>query len=349
MKKTFVWIMITVFVVSMALFTGIGCKKEVTEETTAAATTAAAETTAAAKQVTIAVIPTISEHPWWIRVKWGCDEAAKATGANVIWNTFEQADAAKQMDTFNDMVNKGVDAIIIAAVDSEVVKQPIADAMAKGIAVFAFDVGAPGSNVVWFVSGLEPVSSGTTIGEGLAKEINYKGKVGLMLAQPGAEVHVKRNEAAKAVWAKYPDIELVGEYADNDDQEKGLAIWESVIQANPDIAGMAGCCTSNVAAACSAVSNAGLCGKVAIWGCGLPQQNAEFIKSGCAKGIFLMDPGEMAFISVKTAFDYVTENKLPKTGDEYTIGGKPNIDESGKVTYCKDFVFTPENVDDFGF
>ena len=347
MKKAILIVMIVLLTFTIIAL-GSGCKAQTTETTVAEATDA--ETTAAAgEKITIAVIPNISAHPWWIRAEWGVEEAQKDLGFELIYVQMEVADATKQVDAMNDMINKGVDAIIASAIDSAVMVQPVNDAIAKGIPVIAYDVGLPGSNFTWWVTGLEAELSGRTIGEGIAKEIGGKGKVGLMLAWAGAELMEKRMDAAKEALAKYPDIELVGEYASESDQEKALTIWESVIQANPDIKGMGGLGTDCIAAACNAVSNAGLCGQIALWGVGLPLQNAEFIKNGCAKGIFLMDPGEMGYMAAVTAYNFAAKNELPKPGDEYRLGGKADIFPELKSTFGKDFVFTPENVDDFQF
>ena len=135
----------------------------------------------------------------------------------------------------------------------------------------------------WTASGWEPVQSGTNIGEGLAKEIGGKGKVALITAGLGQPYLEMRQKAIEAVLAQHPDITIVGLYANDNDYEKALSQCESVLLAHPDLAGFASTTTTGIPAAAQAIINAGLEGKVAVWGVSMPKQNADYVKNGIVR------------------------------------------------------------------
>jgi ABC-type sugar transport system substrate-binding protein len=301
------------------------------------------------KQMTIAILPMFTGHPWFVRCELGAKKAADELGIKYVFVGPEKADAAKQMDIFNDQVNKKVDAIIIAVSDAKAWAKPIADAMAKGIPVFGFDIGA-GDTTLWLASGWEPKQSGVNIGEGVAKEIGGKGKVAVLTGSLGSPFLAERQKAIEDTLAKSAGIKVVGVYPTEDDYEKALSICESVLQANPDLAGFASTVTTGAPAAAKAIENAGLGGKVAIWSVALGKQNADYVKKGWMNGALILDPAKMTYLGVQIAYNYLTKNKaLPKAGDSFGWAGAPTTLVDKKASYALDVLLTPANVADFDF
>jgi ABC-type sugar transport system substrate-binding protein len=301
------------------------------------------------KQMTIAVLPMFTGHPWFVRCELGAKKAADELGIKYVFVGPEKADAAKQMDIFNDQVNKKVDAILIAVSDAKAWEKPIADAMAKGIPVFGFDIGA-GDTTLWLASGWEPKQSGVNIGTGLAKEIGGKGKVAILTGSLGSPFLAERQKSIEDTLAKSPGIKVVGVYPTEDDYEKALSICESVLQANPDLAGFASTVTTGAPAAAKAIENAKLSGKVAIWSVALGKQNADYVKSHAMNGALILDPGKMTYLGVKIAYNYLTKNKqLPKPNDDFGWAGKPTTLVDKKASYAEDVLLTPSNIGDFDF
>lgn len=296
-----------------------------------------------------AIIPMFVGHPWFVRCELGAKQAAEELGIDYVFIGPEKADAARQLDLFNDQVNAGVDAIILATSDVQAWQRPIADAMAKGIPVFGFDIGA-GDLPIWTASGWEQVQSGINIGEGIAKETGGKGKVAILTGSLGSPFLAERQRSIENTLAKYPDIRVIGVFPTEDDYEKALTVSESILQANPDLAGFASTVSTGIPAAAKAAENAGLGGKVAIWGVAMGRQNAEYVKKGWVKGGLILDPAKMTYLGVMIAHDYLTKDKkLPKPGDVYGWAGEPVTLVDRKFSYAPDVLLTPENVDEFEF
>jgi ABC-type sugar transport system substrate-binding protein len=301
------------------------------------------------KKMTFAIIPMFVGHPWFVRCEFGAKRAAEELGIDYVFLGPEKADTAKQLDIFIDQVNKNMDAIILAVSETKPWRRPIENAMKKGIPIFGFDIGA-GELPLWTASGWEQVQSGINIGEGLAKETGYKGKVAIITGSLGSPFLAERQKSIEDTLAKYPDIEALGVFPTEDDYEKALSICESILQANPDLAGFASTVTTGVPAAAKAVENAGLGGKVAIWGVSLGKQNAEYVKKGWVNGALILDPAKMTYLSVMIAHDYLTKDKkLPKPGESYGWAGEAVTLLEKKFSYVPDTPLTPENIGDFDF
>ena len=309
---------------------------------------AAGEQESGEKKLEIAIVPMFVGHPWFVRCEEGAKKAAEELGIDYVFVGPEKADAAKQLDIFTDQVNKGVDAIITATSDVDAWGKPIEDAISNGVPVFGFDIGAPGT--LWFASGWAAEQSGINIAEGIADEINGKGKVAILTGSLGSAFLAARQKACEDTLAKYPGIEVIGVFPTDDDYEKALSICESIIQANPDVKGFASLVTTGVPASAKALDNAGVESGVAVWGVALAKQNAEYIKNGLVKGALLLDPAKMTYLAVRIAYDYLTnDGQLPAEGDEFGWAGIPATIVSDKASYAPDVLLTPENVDTFGF
>lgn len=117
--------------------------------------------------------------------------------------------AQKQIQQINAMVQAGAKAIIVYPISPTALNPAIKNACDKGVVVFAYDssVTEPCAyNVV-----TDQVALATESAEWVAEKMGHKGNLIFMTGVPGTSVDTDRNTAAKAVFAKYPDIKIVVE------------------------------------------------------------------------------------------------------------------------------------------
>jgi ribose transport system substrate-binding protein len=117
--------------------------------------------------------------------------------------------AQKQIQQIDAMVQAGANAIIVYPISPTALNASIKNACDKGVVVFAYDssVTEPCAyNVV-----TDQVELATVSAEWVAEKMGYKGNLIFMTGVPGTSVDTDRNTAAKAVFAKYPDIKIVAE------------------------------------------------------------------------------------------------------------------------------------------
>lgn len=137
---------------------------------------------------------------------------AKADGlvSDVIVTQSDLKDAV-QIQQMRQMVDDGVDAIIICCSNVTALNPTIEYAHSKGVPVFSFS-GYVTSPYAINVAG-NHTQGGYSIGKWLAEEIHGKGNIILASGIPGFASSDSFDVGAKKAIAEYPDIKIVGEIA----------------------------------------------------------------------------------------------------------------------------------------
>jgi len=140
--------------------------------------------------------------------------------ANQLNGQFVDAkgDVALQVQQVDDFINQGVDAIILNPVDTQGVLPMINAAKSAGIPL----VFVNRKPEVKLPAGMAYVGSDSALGgemqmEALAKKMNYKGNVAILMGALSNEEARERTRAAEAVIAKYKDMKVI---------EKQTAKWQ---------------------------------------------------------------------------------------------------------------------------
>ena len=117
--------------------------------------------------------------------------------------------AQKQIQQINAMVQAGAKAIVIFPISPTALNQVVRSACAKKVLVFAYDgeITEPCAHNVT----IDQEEAGRVTAQWLADKLGGKGRVVMVTGVPGTSVDTQRTDAAKKVFAKYPDIKVVGE------------------------------------------------------------------------------------------------------------------------------------------
>ncbi|WLS78356.1 sugar ABC transporter substrate-binding protein [Erwinia pyri] len=125
---------------------------------------------------------------------------------------FEDAkgDVAIQVQQVENFINQGVDAIILNPVDTQAVK-PMMEAASRAKIPLIFVNRKPevplGANMAYV--GSDSALGGKMEMEALAKKMNYKGNVAILMGALSAEEARQRTKATEEVIAKYKDMKVV--------------------------------------------------------------------------------------------------------------------------------------------
>lgn len=129
-----------------------------------------------------------------------------------------KGDVALQVQQVDDFINQGVDAIILNPVDTQGVMPMIAAASRAGIPLVFVnrkpEVKLPASMAY---VGSDSALGGEMQMEALAKQMNYRGNVAILMGALANEEARERTRAVEAVIAKYKDMHVV---------EKQSARWQ---------------------------------------------------------------------------------------------------------------------------
>lgn len=117
--------------------------------------------------------------------------------------------AQKQIQQINAMVQAGANAIIVYPISPTALNPAIKSACDKGVVVFAYDSTVTEPCAYNVYTDQKKLASDSA--EWVAKQMGYKGNLIFVTGVPGTSVDTDRNDAARAVFKKYPDIKIVAE------------------------------------------------------------------------------------------------------------------------------------------
>ncbi len=117
--------------------------------------------------------------------------------------------AQRQIQQINAMVQAGADAIVIFPISPTALNQVVKNACDKGVKVFAYD--AEITEPCAYNIHIDQLEAGRVTAEWLVEKLGGKGDIIAVTGVPGTSVDDQRTKAAKEVFAKYPDINIVGE------------------------------------------------------------------------------------------------------------------------------------------
>ncbi|MFX3622925.1 MAG: ribose ABC transporter substrate-binding protein RbsB [Ectobacillus sp.] len=170
-------------------------------------------------------------NPFFVTLKKGAEAKAKELGIELI-AVDAQNDAAKQTSDVEDLIQKGVDLIVINPTDSDAVTAAVTAANDAGIPVITVDRSAKGGDVVAHIAS-NNVEGGKMAGEYLLELAGKDAKVVELEGIPGSSAARERGEGFhKAVDGK---VNIVAKQAANFDRAQGLSVMENILQSNSDV------------------------------------------------------------------------------------------------------------------
>lgn len=256
-------------------------------------------------------------HPWYEKIATGVEDAVqeyKAQGINIKaeWDYPPQADVVMQTEKIEAALAKNPDAIAIAVLDEASQTSVINNAVEQGKKVITFDSDAPSSKRIAFVGNNRTKEDGAALAELMAEKMNYEGEIALLIGSISAPTHILRVEGFKEVMAKYPNIKIVTEQADNDELQKSVQLTESILQAHPNIKGIFGNNATNVIGAGQVVKDAGKAGQILVTGIGDMPETVALIEDGAVTAVMAEDLYGQGYQSVKFLLDLAQGKEVPE-------------------------------------
>lgn len=264
-------------------------------------------------------------NPFFIDVRDGAQEAAKAAGVNLVV-VDAQNDPATQANQIADAVTKSPAAVLINPVDSDAAGAAVKPALAAGIPVVAVDRAVNGADVTTSVSS-DNVDGGRQAAAALAEAIGGKGDILVLEGVPGTSASRDRGKGFTEGLAAFPDIKVVGQQPADFDRTKGLNVATNLLQSHP---GVVAIFAENDEMALGAVQALGAkAGKeVKVFGFDGTQDGLKAVKAGTMVGSIAQQPKDLGKtaveIAVKAADKQSVEKDVPVSVKVVTSA---NVDE----------------------
>ncbi len=272
-------------------------------------------------------------HPWYESVRagaLGAVEELKEQGIDVKfeWDAPPTADIVVHSQKVESAISKKPDVIAVAALDPTATTPIIDQAVENGSKIITFEADASESNRSVYVGNDHNEKDGEVLAEELAKQLDYKGEVAILLGSLGAPSHKERVAGFKKVIEKYPDMKIVAEQADNDDIVKATELTESILQANPNLKGIFANNAANPIGAARAVQSAGKAGDVLIMGMDDDPETIKFLEEGVISAIIVQNVPDIGYKAVYHMLELARGKEVPEIDsiDSYVVK-KENLDE----------------------
>jgi ribose transport system substrate-binding protein len=291
----------------------------------------------ATEKPTIALIPGLTADGFYITMHRGADAAAKAVGADLIFQGAAEWNVSLQVPILEAIIAKKPAAIMIAPTDKVQLVKPLRKAFDAGIPIVCvdtfigngmFQTGSGDADFPISYVASDNVAGGRIAARALAKAIGDKGKVYVSNVKPGVSTTDQREEGFKLEMKGHPNIEVLETQFNDDDANKAAAQVQAVMGRVPDLAGVFGANLFSATGAANGVKQAGKAGVVKIAGFDAPESVVGLLKDGTFELTIAQHPAEIGYFGYMVAYAHVTGNPVPTAiGTGYTVMTKANIDD----------------------
>lgn len=193
-------------------------------------------------------------NPYFVTMKDALQDATATIGAQLIV-TDARHDVSKQVSDIEDMLQKGIDILLINPTDSVGVQSAVEAAHKAGVVVVAVDAQANGP-LDSFV-GSKNVDAGYQACEYLAQHIGNAGDVGILDGIAVVPI-LDRVKGCKDALSKHPDIKIVSIQNGKQERDQALTVTENMLQAQPNLKGLFSVNDNGSLGALSAIEASGL-------------------------------------------------------------------------------------------
>ncbi len=239
-------------------------------------------------------------NPFFVALKDGAEEQATELDATLTVAD-AQNDAAKQVSDVEDMIQKGMDLILINPTDSEAVGAAVQSANDAGIPVITVDRNAESGDVVAHVAS-DNVAGGKLAGEYMVELVGEGGKVVELEGIPGASATRDRGQGFnEAIDGK---LDVVAKQSANFDRAQGLTVMENILQDNKDIVAVFAHNDEMALGAVQALNSAGL-NDVKVIGFDATDDAVKAVEDGTMAATVAQKPTEIGKLGVEAAVNHL--------------------------------------------
>jgi ribose transport system substrate-binding protein len=253
--------------------------------------------------ITIGVVPKGTSHVFWKSVKAGADRAGKELGVEIKWDgPPDEKEINTQDRIIGDMINRGVNALVVAPVDKTALTTSLENARKK-MPVVVFDSGSDFKNYNAFVA-TDNYKGGQLAGEEMLRLIgDGKGiELAMVRYQAGSSSTMEREKGFLDVVKKArPDLKIYDDQFAGSTGDEASKLMSNMLQAHPGINAVYGSNESTTRGALGALEQAKKLGQVKFVGFDSSAELVDALDKGNIQALVLQDPVQMGYLSVKSA------------------------------------------------
>jgi ribose transport system substrate-binding protein len=176
-------------------------------------------------------------NPFFVTLKDGAVAAAAAADVTLVV-VDSQDDPATEATNLEDLIQQGVDAILVNPTDADAIVPSIEKANAAGIPVFTIDRGSAGGDVASHIAS-DNVAGGAMAAKFLCEAIGGEGNVVELEGIAGTSAARDRGQGFNDYMSSdCAGVTIVAKQTANFNRAEGLTVFENILQAEEDITGV---------------------------------------------------------------------------------------------------------------
>jgi ribose transport system substrate-binding protein len=245
------------------------------------------------------------------QIKQSVEAEAKAKGVTVI-TVDAKGDSATQVSQVQDLITRGIKALIYIPAGATAAGVPVKTAKAAGIPVVCVDRTPPDNPGDTFIA-TDSVSAARTLGEYVGKITDGKGKIGILQGQLGTTPELDRDKGFSEALSKFPGLQVVAKQPSKAwMQDEGFAISQDMLQRHPDITVFFGRADALALGAAQAVKVGNLDHKVIVVGFDGDVAGLKAVRDGILTATMTQQTQGMGRLALQSALDLIAGKTLPK-------------------------------------
>ena len=257
-----------------------------------------------AESYTLGLSLSTLNNPFFVTLKEGAEAAAQAAGVELIV-VDAQDDSAKEATNIEDLIQQGVDVLMVNPTDADAIVPSIQKANEAGIPVFTIDRGAAGGEVVSHIAS-DNVAGGWMASEFLCQALGGSGKVVELEGIAGTSAARDRGQGFNDYMSgECSGVEIVARQTANFNRAEGLSVFENILQAQPEIDGVFAHNDEMILGAIEAAEAAGRAGEIVFVGFDAVDDAVAAVDAGSLAATVAQQPSEMGRLGVETAVAYL--------------------------------------------
>ena len=242
-------------------------------------------------------------NPFFVTLRDGAQAAADEMGVELVV-VDSQDDPAREASNIQDLIQRGVDALLINPTDSDAVVPSVQRANDAGIPVFTIDRGANGGEVVSHIAS-DNVAGGEMAAEYLIEAIGGSGQVVELQGIPGTSAARDRGEGFNNVVDQNDDVEVIARQTANFNRTEGLNVFQNILQAESNIDGVFAHNDGMVLGAIQAAESAGRADDIVFVGFDAIADAVQAVQDGRLAATVAQQPARIGSLGVETAMSHM--------------------------------------------
>lgn len=259
------------------------------------------------KEFTIGLSVSTLNNPFFVSLKKGIEKEAKKRGMKVII-VDAQNDSSKQTSDVEDLIQQGVDALLINPTDSSAISTAVESANAVGVPVVTIDRSAEQGKVETLVAS-DNVKGGEMAAAFIADKLGKGAKVAELEGVPGASATRERGSGFHNIADQ--KLQVVTKQSADFDRTKGLTVMENLLQGHPDIQAVFAHNDEMALGALEAINSSGK--DILVIGFDGNKDALASIKNGKLSATVAQQPKLIGKLATEAADDILHGKKVQKT------------------------------------